>query len=117
MRPLAELEPVRTLLSLFYPPLCVACSADVDRDEYLCADCRARAPRIKPPFCQKCSEPFFGAITSNFSCANCAHRSLHFDAAVAVYRSRGIVRKLVHEFKYGHRFHLRHPLAGWLNET
>jgi ComF family protein len=42
---------------------------------------------------------------------------LHFDAAVAVYRSRGIVRKLLHEFKYGRQRHLKHPLASWLCET
>jgi len=42
---------------------------------------------------------------------------LHFDAAVAVYRSRGLVRKLMHEFKYGHQRYLRHPLAAWLGET
>jgi ComF family protein len=50
-------------------------------------------------------------------CANCAHRTLHFEAAVAVYRSRGVVRKLLHEFKYGRQRHLKHPLAGWLCET
>ena len=77
----------------------------------------SRAPRITPPFCAKCSEPFSGAITQTFSCANCEHRTLHFDAAVAAYRSRGLVRKLVHEFKYGHQRHLRHPLAAWLGET
>jgi ComF family protein len=27
------------------------------------------------------------------------------------------VRHLVHQFKYGHQFHLRHPLADWLGET
>ena len=52
-----------------------------------------------------------------FSCANCEHRTLHFDSAVAAYRSRGPVRKLVHDFKYGRQRHLRHPLAEWLGET
>jgi ComF family protein len=89
----------------------------VERLEYLCAECRNRAPRITAPFCEKCSEPFFGAITQTFSCANCEHRTLHFDAAVAVYRSRGLVRQLVHDFKYGRQRHLRHPVAQWLSET
>ena len=42
---------------------------------------------------------------------------MHFDSAVAAYRSRGLVRNLVHAFKYGHQRHLRHPLAEWLGET
>src|SRR5262245_3342123 len=117
MPALANLNPLRALSSLFYPPLCVVCSCDIESSEYLCECCQSRAPRITPPSCAKCSEPFFGAITQTFSCANCAHRILHFDSAVAVYRSRGFVRKLVHEFKYGRQRYLRHPLASWLGET
>lgn len=108
---------LRGLGSLFFPSLCAVCSRAVEEDEYLCAECSEKAPRIKAPFCAKCSEPFDGAITETFSCANCAHRPLHFDAAVATYRSRGIVRKLVHEFKYGRQRHLRYPIAEWLGET
>jgi competence protein ComFC len=117
MRLLAKINPLPALGSLFYPPTCVVCSDKVDGAEYLCPACQSRAPRITAPFCAKCSEPFFGAITQTFSCANCEHRTLHFDAAVAAYRSRGPVRKLVHDFKYGRQRHLRHPLAGWLGES
>jgi ComF family protein len=117
MQAVVKLDPLRALSSLFYPPLCVVCSSNIDGHEYLCESCRGRAPRITPPFCAKCSEPFSGAITQTFSCANCEHRTLHFDAAVAAYRSRGLVRKLVHDFKYGRQRHLRHPLAEWLREA
>lgn len=117
MSALAKVNPLKALSSLFYPATCVVCSGDVERPEYICESCRGRAPRITSPFCAKCSEPFSGAITQTFSCANCEHRTLHFDSAVAAYRSRGLVRKLVHEFKYGHQRHLRHPLAEWLGET
>lgn len=117
MSALAKVNPFDALSSLFYPATCVVCSGDVERPDYLCESCRSRAPRITSPFCAKCSEPFSGAITQTFSCANCSHRALHFDSAVAAYRSRGLVRKLVHEFKYGHQRHLRHPLAEWLGET
>jgi competence protein ComFC len=112
-----RVNPLPALASLFYPAACVVCSSEVERTEYLCESCQQRAPRIRAPFCAKCSEPFTGAITQTFACANCEHRTLHFDSAVAVYRSRGLVRKLVHEFKYGHHRHLRHPLAAWLGET
>jgi ComF family protein len=113
----ARINPLAAISSLFYPATCAVCSADVGGHEYLCENCRSRAPRINPPFCAKCSEPFSGAITQTFTCANCAHRTLHFDSAVAAYRSRGMVRKLVHEFKYGRHRHLRHPLAAWLAEA
>jgi ComF family protein len=61
-----------------------------------------------------CSEPFEGSINTAFSCANCAHRTIHFDAAVAAYRGRGIVRDVIHEFKYNRQIHLRHLVARWL---
>lgn len=32
-------------------------------------------------------------------------------------RARGVVRHLIHEFKYNHREYLRRPLSGWLRET
>ncbi|HLW36210.1 MAG TPA: ComF family protein [Chthoniobacterales bacterium] len=105
---------LRGIASLVYPPTCTICSAAVGSDEYLCADCEAKLSRIVPPFCAKCSEPFDGAITTTFSCANCSHRVLHFDAAISAYRSRGIARHVILNFKYGKQFHLRHLVGGWL---
>lgn len=110
----ASLELLRAALSLFYPPACEGCGESVGSKEYLCADCKARAPRIVPPFCAKCSEPFSGAITSSFDCTNCANQTLHFDAAVAGYRARGIVRRLILDFKYNQRPYLRHVVGEWL---
>jgi ComF family protein len=117
MRSLVIPDALQALASLFYPATCAVCSADVQRSDYLCGDCQGRAPRIVAPFCAKCSEPFPGAITQTFSCANCEHRVLHFDCAVAAYRSRGVVRRVVHQFKYGRQRHLRFPVANWLRET
>ena len=110
-------NPLSALASLFYPPLCAICSEPIAASAYLCGSCQDKAPRIKPPFCSICSEPYPGDITQVFSCANCAQRRFHFESAVAVYRSRGIVRRLLHEFKYGHQIYLRYPIANWLGET
>src|ERR1700726_923139 len=102
------------IASLLYPPSCTLGSASGGLGEYLCQECEAKVSRIVPPFCAKCSEPFDGAITTTFACANCAHRTLHFDAAVSAYRSRGIVRHVILNFKYGRQIHLRHLVARWL---
>lgn len=114
---LPKLEPLRALRSLFYPQLCALCEVPTADEAYLCESCAGRAERIKPPFCAKCSQPFDGAISEAFTCANCAHRVLHFDAAIAAFRSRGVVREIMHKFKYGHEIYLRHPVAEWLVET
>lgn len=111
---LARFNKVRAIASLLYPPVCAICSTDVAAREYLCQECEEKITHIVPPFCGKCSEPFEGAITGPFNCANCAHRTLHFEAAVAAYRSRGIVRRIILDFKYGRQVHLRHLVARWL---
>jgi len=114
MSVLANLNSLGAIASLFYPPVCTICSANVPSREYLCEECDAKITRIVPPFCAKCSEPFEGAITGPFTCANCAHRTIYFDAAVSAYRSRGIVRRIILDFKYGRRLYLRHLVARWL---
>src|SRR2546421_7074041 len=103
-----------SIASLLYPPSCTICAASVDLGEYLCPECESKVTRIVAPFCAKCSEPFDGAITTEFACANCAHRNLYFEAAVSAYRARGIVRHVILNFKYGKQIHLRHLVARWL---
>lgn len=105
---------LRSAASLLYPPSCTICSASVDPGEYLCHECESKISRIVPPFCAKCSQPFDGAITTEFACANCAHRKIYFEAAVSAYRARGIVRHAILNFKYGKEIHLRHLVARWL---
>lgn len=105
------------LLSLFYPPHCAACGTNTNAGIHLCAACAEAVTRIEPPFCRVCSQPFDGAITSEFTCSNCADRSFHFDCAVTRFMSRGVVRELIHRFKYDREFYLRHPLANWAAEA
>jgi competence protein ComFC len=107
-------ELLQAAVSLLYPATCTICAKNVRAGEYLCDGCEAKVTRIAPPFCENCSEPFEGSIGSAFTCANCAHRTLHFDAAVAAYRGRGIVREVIHQFKYGRQIHLRHVVVRWL---
>src|SRR6059058_2181070 len=114
MSTVAKFSGLRAIASLLYPPVCTICTAMVGSDDYLCEECEAKTTRIIPPFCGKCSEPFEGAITGTFTCANCAHRTIHFDAAVAAYRSRWIVRQIIHDFKYRRQIYLRHLVARWL---
>jgi ComF family protein len=111
---LALRHPFRGLVSLFYPASCAVCLEPIDLAENLCPTCAAKVARISPPFCAKCSEPFFGEIIGTFECANCKDRTLHFDSAVSVYRSRNIVRKVIHDLKYGRQMHLRHLVGRWL---
>ena len=108
---------ISALGTLCFPPYCAACRVATDPDVHLCANCAESAHRIEAPFCQCCSQPFDGAITQHFTCANCAGREVHFECAAAAYLSRGVVRDFIHAFKYERQFHLRLPLAEWLAHT
>ena len=111
---LQKSELFQAAVSLLYPATCAVCGNNVRAGEYLCNGCEAKIVRIAPPFCERCSEPFEGSISIAFSCANCAHRTIYFDAAVAAFRGRGIVREVIHEFKYNRQIHLRHLVGRWL---
>ena len=116
MRTLAR-QAAAAFASLLYPARCERCAAHVGPRDYLCGRCRDSAKRIERPFCETCSQPFRGAIDFEFTCANCAGREFHFSHAVAHYRNRGVVRELIHRFKYDGQFHLRFPLAAWLADA
>lgn len=111
---LQKSELFQAAVSLLYPATCAICREQVRAGQYLCDGCEGKIVRIVRPFCETCSEPFDGSINTAFSCANCAHRTIHFKAAVAAYRGRGIVRDVIHEFKYNRQIHLRHLVARWL---
>ena len=111
---LQKSELFQATVSLLYPATCTICGKNLWAGKYLCDACETKAIRIVAPFCDRCSEPFEGSITSAFTCANCAHRTIYFDAAVAAYRGRGIVREIIHEFKYARQMHLRHLIGRWI---
>jgi ComF family protein len=111
---LHKIDLFQAAVSLLYPPTCTICRKNVRAGEYLCDSCEEKIIRIRPPFCQTCSEPFDGSIDNMFTCANCAHRTIYFEAAIAAYRGRGIVRNVIHDFKYNRQIHLRHLVGRWL---
>ncbi|MCX6966927.1 MAG: ComF family protein [Verrucomicrobia bacterium] len=104
-------------LDLLYPPHCTLCLCKTTAGEHLCATCRKKAPVIRAPFCDTCSQPFPGQIESAFLCPNCRERHFEFTCAVACYQSRDGVREVVHRFKYNGKIYLRHVLVDWLAET
>jgi ComF family protein len=108
---------LETFGTLCFPPHCAECRAPTRSGVHVCDSCAGGARRIVAPFCERCSQPFDGAITQTFTCSNCAGREVHFECAVAPYLSRGVVRRLIHAFKYERRLHLRGPLADWLGEA
>lgn len=108
--------PLETLADLIYPAHCVGCGGREEPGKWLCDGCEAQVIRIDGPKCAICSRPYEGAIDI-FACPNCRDAAMHMDFAVAVVRSKGLARDLIHRFKYGREFHLRRVLGEWLLEA
>lgn len=108
---------LNTILELVYPSNCVNCSRSLKPGGQLCFTCRSTLLRINSPFCFICSRPFDGEIQSNFQCPNCDDFPKAFDCAVTYYRAQGVLRDLIHRFKYGGEFNLRRLLAEFLLEA
>ncbi|MCX6971939.1 MAG: ComF family protein [Verrucomicrobia bacterium] len=106
------LEP---LLSLFFPAHCAGCGRAVPDGINLCAACDESIEKIRPPRCEVCSQPYAGNVPT-FTCPNCHGDAFHFECAIAVVRSSGVVREMVHRLKYGKEIWLGRVLAGWMNE-
>ncbi len=115
----------RALLNLVYPRTCRVCDAPlVGQDDgahclrqWFCEACERALPKVEPPYCRVCGEPYDGAIDRAFQCTNCAERDLAIDFAFARYRAWDAVRELVHQFKYSRDISLRATLGDLLLEA
>lgn len=113
------------LLDLFFPPRCEGCERPLpcgrERGQgplkWLCQPCLGTLPRLVAPFCNTCGESYPGNITGAFRCGNCAPQTFHFDFAIAAYHADGLVRDLVHRFKYQRQLHLRGLLGHLLQQV
>lgn len=78
---------------------------------------------LEHPYCEKCSEFFKGDMYRSdsedgekrtFECANCRGRDWSLDYARTGFHSTGVVREIIHGFKYEGVWHGLTPLSQWL---
>ena len=92
----------RILLDAIYPRYCLACgSSQPTALPHLCWDCRQEITPIALPFCSRCGNPVPGQIFHEYVCFRCAAREeLGLDRARSAVLFEGLVRELIHAFKY-----------------
>jgi ComF family protein len=101
---------------LIYPRRCLECGKDLDGDEAgpLCADHHRAVVLLEDPFCERCGQKMFTAVTGELLCAECRTTTRHFDRAFSATAYNDVMKSLVHHYKYGMRQHLAVPLARWM---
>jgi competence protein ComFC len=89
------------MLDLLYPRSCAGCGGGLGGDErHLCWSCRSELRLIGPPLCSLCGNPVEGRVDHAFRCYHCEEARPHFDLARSAARFDGLMRRLVHDFKY-----------------
>lgn len=110
----ARLVPLfEALAEALYPPLCIACRAEVMTPHGLCPDCRTETHFITSPLCTRCGAPLHGAVDAPI-CDHCLHAELAFDAARAALTYGGAARRMVLRLKHADRLDLARPLGAWM---
>lgn len=99
------------LLDLVYTPQCALCGVVLRHGRSLCGPCAGDLPRLTPPFCGKCGEPFHGRIEGEFQCHNCGELEFTFEFARPALALDERTRNLVHQLKYGRAIHLADELG------
>lgn len=78
---------------------------------HLCPDCRGAMTPVASPLCPVCGVPFETEGGIDHPCGACLTLPPPFAAARGAVLYAGPVQELIHRFKYGHKVHLRRPLA------
>jgi ComF family protein len=102
------------LVEIIYPKTCLACKnklKPVSVDELICLECWNNIARNIPPFCHSCGRRLEKSNLTKSICPGCLKKRLHFDRAFSPCRYDGVMKTLIHEFKYKGKDHLGSSLS------
>ncbi|MBN9265165.1 MAG: ComF family protein [Hyphomicrobium sp.] len=97
------------------PSLCLACHNRTAAHDALCSGCWQQVTFITPPLCHRLGLPLpFGSDGPQISAAAAADPP-PYDRARAAAVFDGVIRELIHGFKYADRHEVRRLLARWMS--
>lgn len=96
-------------VAAIFPARCLACGR---RGVAFCAACWTALPRLRPPFCPRCSRP----ERTGARCYDCQRASPALAAVRAACAYGGLVGLAVRRLKYSRERYLVDPLAALLEE-
>ena len=107
------LEP---LAAFAFPTVCQICGEQRAEpvDGFVCVSCLRNVFPTRPPWCEQCGQPFDGEFTEASTCLNCHEVEWKFDCARSLFSTRGLVREVIHRFKYNGAEFFRPLLEQWL---
>jgi ComF family protein len=107
----------QAIAALIVPPTCLVCRERLSDADSLCSSCWRQLDFIRQPYCDRLGLPMpFGTSEMMISAAAVA-RPPAYDRARAVARFDGVMRELVHAFKYADRHDARRLFVRWMMEA
>jgi ComF family protein len=106
-----------SFLELFLPRQCAGCQKIwLHSDQgFWCEPCLDELPRIESPICPRCGRPYPKSPSSpDHLCGDCLLSRFLFDSARSATHHAGVVRKRIHQLKFGGQLHWVPPLADLL---
>lgn len=95
---------LHAFLDIFYPRTCSHCNHNLNNslEFYICSNCRGQISYITGNQCIRCGTALgpHTIITGKKGCTVCREKSLYFDAVTSITYYEGVVKTLLHKFKY-----------------
>lgn len=104
----------RVLLDMVFPPRCFGCDKDIFAEEksYICKECLKKISYAGENRCLRCGSelgPFAQALRRG--CTRCRSIRVKFNSAYYAAKFEGVIRELIHKFKYNNAVFLAKPLV------
>jgi ComF family protein len=107
----------RSALDVILPPLCLGCRTRIMAHDALCPACWRRINFVRPPLCNRLGLPMPYDTGGPMLSAAAVAEPPDFDRARAVASFDGLMRELVHAFKFHDTHNARRLFGRWLAEA
>lgn len=108
---------LRWLSDVVFPPVCLSCRCGLAQHEALCAACWSRIDFIRPPLCDRLGLPLPYDTGGRMISAAAAAYPPPYARARAVAHYSGVMRELVHSFKFSDGHAVRSVLSRLMAEA
>jgi len=106
-------DATNTAIRVLFEPECVGCHQILNAPlrRAVCDTCWNSIEAIRAPVCRVCGDEILGEIALEDLCGRCAHARPAFSIARSAGRYEGVLREVVHAFKFEGRRLLAEPLG------
>ncbi|MEW6101376.1 MAG: ComF family protein [Candidatus Omnitrophota bacterium] len=112
-------QATKALIDLVFPKICLACKDKLKAGSVcgmLCPKCWSKIKKNTPPFCHSCGRHLEKTNFPKNICPQCLKKNLSFDRAFSPCSYEGILKDLIHIFKYNNKPGLSRPLSRLMAE-